>query len=171
MDPGEPQSGLLREALQRILPTQPGEMASLPEIRAQDEMVAPRPVNVMQGDSSLPPQYSLFYRPRAGAATAIVGLILTIAFPGYAFVGWKPPAGDDPTWLFVIVVSVAMAAGLLLRSRVVALLMLVGAGSFPFMRWMWADLWPWVVVDSVQIVVYARTFEATLAYHAAKAWA
>ncbi len=106
---------------------------------------------------------------RAAAAVTIVNLILAIVFPSYASLGYEPFPPGDPIWLLVIVASVAMAVGLLCRSRVVAAIALVGAGALPFARWFWADLWPWTVADIATLAIYVRALDATLAHHAAKA--
>lgn len=106
---------------------------------------------------------------RAAALTAIAWLVLGLAVPNSMFAGQEPFPSDNVAWTFVIAIYVASAVGVLWRSRVVAATLLVGAGSYPFMRWVWADVWPWIVADAIAIVVYSRAFEATVAHHAAKA--
>ena len=106
---------------------------------------------------------------RAGAATAIASLTLSLAFPSYGFVGMEPPLPDDSMRTIAIAVLVPLAVGLLWRSRIAAILALVGAGSGPFIRWTWASLWPWVLVDIIAIAVHLRAFDAIVAHHAAKA--
>ncbi len=106
---------------------------------------------------------------RAAALTAIAWLILGLSAPSFMFAGQEPWPSGNVVWALVIAFAVASAIGVLWRSRVVAATLLISAGSYPFMRWVWADVWPWVVLDAIAIVVHARAFDATVAHHAAKA--
>jgi hypothetical protein len=93
---------------------------------------------------------------RAAALTAIAWLVLGLSVPSLVFAGQQPLPAGAFAWAVAVAFAVASAVGVLWRSRVASAILLISAGSYPFMRWVWADVWPWVVLDAVTIVVHAR---------------